>query len=555
MTLARAEKEARLGPQADSETTMAGDCASAFGAIARAATTLRWPSSKYATDPTGFARDIVAIELWEGQQGIANSVVENRHTSVRSGHKVGKSLVCAILALWFFCTFPEAKVWLVGPNGKTIDDVIWDEIKRLIQRSGTCLSCRRAAEEANPEYPDYPRPCPHSAIIPEEPHVSSLDGLVSDDFRRIKGCTAEKPEAMAGRSGMYILYIVDEASGVDDKVDEVIQGNLASRHARLIYISNPTRTEGFFYESQTSKKHLYSTFHISSERVIALGLKDVALATEEWRKGQIAKYGIDSGQYRIRVLGEFAPEHTHQVIPRPLIDDAILRWPLTVAEGPLHLGVDVALMGNDDTAIAVRRGLKILEVPHWNGLSETAVAERIIETAEEHRDAVAREVVIAKIDAAGVGTRVIAALHERKPRWLQVVPLHGAETPRLPNEYAYLSDQIIFAARQWLREGGALPNDDRLAAELHTWTYSLDVRGRRKVESKEHVRKRLKRSPDLADAVCLAVWDENQFQPAPFVIPAQAVTPPRPPPAAVYGAHRPSGDAVYGASRRPSFPR
>ena len=57
----------------------------------------------------------------------------------------------------------------------------------------------------------------------------------------------------------------------------------------------------------------------------------------------------------------------------------------------------------------------------------------------------------------------------------------------------------------WLVEGGAIPNSPELEAELVAPTYSFDTQGRIKVEPKEAIKKRLGRSPDLADALALSL--------------------------------------------------
>ena len=66
--------------------------------------TLTWPSPKYAKNPVAFARDILGVNLWSRQVEVLNAIRDNRNVSVRSGHKVGKSTVVAVAALWFFCT-------------------------------------------------------------------------------------------------------------------------------------------------------------------------------------------------------------------------------------------------------------------------------------------------------------------------------------------------------------------------------------------------------------------------------------------------------------------
>jgi hypothetical protein len=68
-----------------------------------------------------------------------------------------------------------------------------------------------------------------------------------------------------------------------------------------------------------------------------------------------------------------------------------------------------------------------------------------------------------------------------------------------------LRDQLWFGLQQWLKDGGTIPQDPKLEAELVAPTYAFDVRGRIKVEPKEKIKERLRRSPDRADALALAV--------------------------------------------------
>jgi hypothetical protein len=65
-------------------------------------------------------------------------------------------------------------------------------------------------------------------------------------------------------------------------------------------------------------------------------------------------------------------------------------------------------------------------------------------------------------------------------------------------------DELWFAGRSWLDEGGALPPDAELHGELTAARFTFDPRGRYAVESKDDMKKRLKRSPNKADAFNLA---------------------------------------------------
>jgi hypothetical protein len=59
--------------------------------------------------------------------------------------------------------------------------------------------------------------------------------------------------------------------------------------------------------------------------------------------------------------------------------------------------------------------------------------------------------------------------------------------------------------KEWIDNGGAIPDDNTLKAELSTPTFWYDQVGRRVLESKDEIKKRLQGggSPDIADALAL----------------------------------------------------
>jgi hypothetical protein len=60
-----------------------------------------------------------------------------------------------------------------------------------------------------------------------------------------------------------------------------------------------------------------------------------------------------------------------------------------------------------------------------------------------------------------------------------------------------------FRTRDWLRDGGALPDDIDLKNDLVSPTYRVPSTGIIELESKDKIKERLGRSPDLADALAL----------------------------------------------------
>ena len=114
----------------------------------------------------------------------------------------------------------------------------------------------------------------------------------------------------------HLLFLIDEASGIDDIVFEVGMGALSTPGAKVVMAGNPTRTSGFFYDTHHSLRHRWHTMHVSC--------LDVPRA-----QGHIedikAKYGDASNAYRVRVLGEFPTSDDETVIPLELVLGAVGR--------------------------------------------------------------------------------------------------------------------------------------------------------------------------------------------------------------------------------------
>jgi hypothetical protein len=70
-------------------------------------------------------------------------------------------------------------------------------------------------------------------------------------------------------------------------------------------------------------------------------------------------------------------------------------------------------------------------------------------------------------------------------------------------QYANKRSEMWDAIREWLEQGGSIPNDSALKSDLSAPTYSFNAAGRMVLESKERVKERGLRSTDLADALAL----------------------------------------------------
>jgi hypothetical protein len=534
---------------------------------------IQWPDARYWDRPVAFAEEILGMRVSPGQARILEAYVKYKRVTVRSGHKIGKSTTAAIIALHFFCSLPDARVVFTSTTARQVDAILWRELGKIRSRAGCCVACRAAcARERRPE----PRPCPHSSLIGGTMNSLARSGFRASDFREISGFTARDAEAVAGISGANLLYLPDEASGIDDAIFEAIEGNRAGG-ARLVMFSNPTRTEGEFFKSHTEKAlrfekdgtpvldangtpvGFYYAIQVSSEESPnVLERREVfpGLAGHEWVEEKRLEWGEESALYKIRVKGEFVTSETGKIISVALITDAEARWKgscddrgryvPTPADGPLVIGVDPAgpSASGDESAFALRRGRRILGVYTRMGLSHEAHVALVRGFITEN--AKPRELVTVIVDREGPDGyaiwKLLQAHAEQHPAELRVVGLRASDKAhRQPHLYGRARDELWANLRAWLVDGGEIPEDAKLARELHAPEWIALVTGVLKVTSKDDLRKALGRSPDRADAVALAAW-----QPVSWDAALEAGQAPAPPPAAnVYDEPRAVGLDPY----------
>ena len=468
----------------------------------------RWPSERYRKCPAAFARDVLGVELWDKQEEIVNAVRDYPRVAVASGHKVGKSMTDAVVALWFFCAYEEARVVMSSVTARQVDQILWRELRMLY---------RRALKPIGGELHDLAR-----------------SGLKSSDFREVVGFTAREAEAVAGVSGKNLIYILDESSGIGEDIFEAIEGNRAGG-ARLLMTSNPTRPEGRFFEAfhglrrSDSNPNGIHCIEVSSEdspnvkagRVVIPGL-----ATREWIEEKKLEWGEDSALYQVRVRGKFVRKEEGKVISLHNIELAEQRWKDAPCDGVLTVGLDPAGGGvdGDETIYAPKRGLKILELTARRGLSEDGIVVNLVGLLRELRIPGERPRVI--YDREGdIGSKLHRRIQEYLYRFRQdekpfdAYPVRASDrATRHADVWDRQRDALWGNLADWLRpterggEGGAIPEDSKLAAELHAPEMLEGKMGRRKVTPKPELRRKLGRSPDRADAVALAVWEPRSWE-------------------------------------------
>lgn len=454
-------------------------------------------------DPEGYAVHRLGMRPTHQQAALLRAVAApGAKVSVRAGHGVGKSGATSAAIWWMLECFDFPKVPCTAPSAAQLRQVLWSEIAKW-SRASDELARKQGLPEAlrlgrlftinQDEVVDNGAPKEWFAVArtarKENPDAlqgfHASDVTVSEDGRSI----------ISVGEGGQIFFVVEEASGVDDKIFEVAEGALSSHGARLLMVGNPTRNKGYFARSHRENRAQFTPLHFSCS--------DSPLVDENYRINLVRSYGEGSNVVRVRADGEFPKQDDDALIALEHAEAALARDDAS-ADGKCILGVDVARFGDDRTVFLLRQGRVVerIEIRAKQDTMQTA-GQAMAFWREWRADAI-------HVDVVGLGAGVADRLREQGA---PVVDVNVAESPpeRQPGGVEAranrLRDHLWLEMAAWLRDDapafcpGQAAQD--LAGELSSVTYALNSSGKIVVESKDEMKRRGLRSPDIADALGL----------------------------------------------------
>ncbi len=425
-------------------------------------------------NPVQFVTDVLGVkEIEEWQREALMALPAQDRIAIRSGHGVGKSAYLSWVILWWLVTHFPAKVACTAPTAHQLSDVLWGEVakwhRKMLEPFKSWLTVKSETIEL--------------ALSPQE------------SFAVARTARRETPETFQGFHSDNMLFLVDEASGVDEIIFEVGQGAMSTAGAKTLMAGNPTQTSGHFFNAFHKNRQRWWTQKVSSLDSTRVG--------PDYAEEVADTYGIDSNVYRVRVLGEFPTGEDDSVIPVHLCESALVREVEPSEAYNVVWGLDVARFGDDATALAKRRGNVLLEpVKVWRGLDLMQTVGRVVDEYRQTYDDMRPSEII--VDVIGIGAGVVDRLHELKLAGVR--GLNVGEMPAAKERFSRKRDELWFEGREWLdKRDCKLPDDDALIAELTGPKYSFLSNGKLKVESKDDMKKRGLHSPDRADAFLLTL--------------------------------------------------
>lgn len=416
--------------------------------------------------PDEWQRDVLgemqrAIQAGQGADAALQTAVQ---LAVASGHGIGKTAFVAWIILWFMSTRDFPQIVVTANTGTQLNSKTWRELskwhKMAINREWFHWTATRFSHVLYPEVW-------FAAAIPWTEHNS---------------------EAFAGTHEKHVLVIFDEASAIADKIWEVTEGAMTTPGAMWLAFGNPTQTTGRFAQCFGKFKHRWRTRQIDSRTCKKANRAQI----QKW----IDDYGEDHDFVRVRVRGVFPRAGNLQFIGLDAVSAAMRRK----AEGyqlfSKVLGVDVARHGDDQSVTTRRQGnhvwpQKKYRIPDLMELADVVAGE----INEFEPDAVF-------IDATGLGWGLIDRLRQMGFGHL-IFPVQVGEKANKEARYVNKRSELWDGGKTWLNEGGCLPNDPEMEADLTGPQYGYDNKMRIQIESKDDMKGRGLPSPDCADSLLL----------------------------------------------------
>jgi hypothetical protein len=259
-------------------------------------------------------------------------------SAVGSGHGVGKSALVAWVIYFLMSTRVDTRGAVTASTQFQLEDKTWPELakwhklalnKHWFKWTATTFSFAAYPEDEQKNYRT-------TAATVSETNTEAFAGLHNE--------------------GKTVFVVFDEASGVMSKIWEVADGALTDGEAFFFAFGNMTRPDGEFVDCFEKHADMYYTMNVDS--------RSVRLTNKNALNDIIRKYGIDSDEVRVRILGKPPVTSFDAFIPMEAVQMAIKRDDWGDNGAALIMGVDGSRSPNGDKfRISYRQGRDARSLP------------------------------------------------------------------------------------------------------------------------------------------------------------------------------------------------
>jgi phage terminase large subunit len=425
--------------------------------------------------PDTFVREQFRVEPDAWQIEALQAFPHHQRLAFKACKGPGKTALLAWLVWNFLATRPQAKVAATSITGDNLADNLWSELAKW-QSKSPFLSAQ--FEWARTRIVHRQQPENWWASARTWPRT---------------GNPQQQADTLAGLHADFMLFVLDETGSMPDAVMAAAEASLASgKESHIVQAGNPTMLSGPLYRACSLERDLWHVVEITGDPDDP---KRSSRVSEQWARDQIQKYGRENPWVLVNVFGRFPPHSINALIGPDEVRDAMKRHyrAESFVNSPIILGVDVAREG-DDASVIYRRQSPVLWPPLVlrNVDSLVGAAQVQMQWTQHAADA-------CLIDATGgFGSGWIDQLRVfgRSP-----IGVHFSAEPN-DRRYANKRAEMYYLAVEWIREGGALPEEPELLRDLCATNYTF-AKDRILLQPKDQIKATLGHSPDHGDGFAL----------------------------------------------------
>lgn len=464
--------------------------------------------ARYRYDIYAFAVEALGVNpTWQQALLFESIVYDGSRTTVASGHGTGKTASAGIVALWHLLFFEESIMMFTAPQIGQLKKQVWKEIS---------INLDRLRNGSLGWLADY------VGFLSEMVYIK---GSKEKWYVFAKTAPKHQPTNIAGNHGDNYFVWVDEASGVSDEVLDVAFGALTHEDNRAVMTSQPTRNVGMFYESHHKLSHRAGGIWTS----LVFNGEESPLVSQASIKEQLQKYGgRDSPQYQIRVLGRFPDLLDEFLASSRQADECYVGSSLFEEHSNFGYVITVDVgggKGRDDSVIAVSkvwgeaqwgdraRRVEVIDIPLCKNRDNI---DELYAVINECINNYSNALLVVDDNGAGVGLG-----QKLKNNGIFYIPATwGGACFNNENRKVYFNKraQAYVCLTRAMAQGRFKIKTKRhsmkFKEQIVKVPYSFDEQSRYKIMSKDEMKRKGIKSPDLGDAFAFLFLENVHYSEA-----------------------------------------
>ena len=468
----------------------------------------RYDIFRFAVEGLNMTKEAGQEVTWQQQLLFLSVARDGSRTSVASGHGTGKTRSAGIIALWHLLFFEDSVMMFTAPQIDQLRKLVWKEISICLSRLKTTHLSWLA---------DY------VTVLAETVYIKG-----HDKTWHVIAKTAPKnqPTNLAGQHGDNYFLWGDEACGIDNAVMDVAMGALTHKNNRACLTSQPAKSSGFFFDTH----HKLSMRSGGVWNALTFNGERSPIVSVEKLKESLKQYGTrDDPQYMIRIRGIF-PDRANEYLVTQSQAEGMYNRKRAVMKKHTGFGyvcsVDVGGgVGRDDSVIVIAkvwgnahygdlaRRVDVIDIPMCNNRADLHAMTACIEES-----LIRYPNLTILLDANGAGIGLAQNLRSRNIFFREI---HwGGECFENANKKLYVNRRaqanvcLGRAIAQNRLKIQTIRHRAKFEEQVTRIPYTFDDRSRYKVLSKEEMRSKGLKSPDMVDTLAFMFMESINFTPA-----------------------------------------